>query len=220
MPLIVSRRNDGAMLVIDGQHRLLGARANGGVAHLPCVISNFADAAAEADAFVQLNTRRQKLSQYAIFKASLASGNEDAQTINNLISKAGLRHVKSNNTQSWKPRDIFCGPFLQKRLPTFGADIIGRALKTVSAAYPNKVLTSGGTFIGALLFFYRDSLPENFSEEFFIEAISEVDPDAWNDEARLIKQDNPFFSRTECWTESMHNVYDEYCIEIGHNVGS
>lgn len=210
MPLVVSRRPDGVLMVIDGQHRLSGALAHGGITHLPCVISSFAGgAAAEADAFVQLNTRRQRLTQYDIFRAALASGDADAHTVMDLITGAGLTLAKNDVTDRWKPREIYCAPFLQRQLSAFGPTHIASALHCLANAYPDTVVTSSGTILKTLLFFYRDETPRipDFDNDRLIQAISLVDHNLWQSEARTIALHNPAYSRTESWVEAFHAVY-------------
>src|SRR5947207_2595614 len=41
-PLVVARRQGGALYVIDGQHRLEAARQRGDIAQLPCVVLDYA----------------------------------------------------------------------------------------------------------------------------------------------------------------------------------
>jgi hypothetical protein len=61
-PLAVSRRPDGKLLIVDGQHRASAAKLRGDIPHLPCVITSFASAGDEAAAFVALNQMRRPLS--------------------------------------------------------------------------------------------------------------------------------------------------------------
>jgi hypothetical protein len=56
-PIVVSRRSDGSLFVIDGQHRLTAAVARGDIPHLPCVVISGQDENGEASAFVALNTQ-------------------------------------------------------------------------------------------------------------------------------------------------------------------
>jgi hypothetical protein len=44
-PLAVARRQDGSLMVVDGQHRLAAATLRGDIAHLPCVITSYANTA-------------------------------------------------------------------------------------------------------------------------------------------------------------------------------
>jgi hypothetical protein len=43
-PLAVARRADGALMVVDGQHRLAAARLRGDIYDLPCVITAYESA--------------------------------------------------------------------------------------------------------------------------------------------------------------------------------
>lgn len=112
-PLVVSRRVSPASstggvgqteyFVIDGQHRLLAAKARGDINQLPCVVVDYASAAAEAASFVQLNQLRRPLTRLEVFKASLAGGDADAEAIAAAITGAGLTLAAHENYLSWRP---------------------------------------------------------------------------------------------------------------------
>jgi hypothetical protein len=77
-PLAVAKRDDGALMVVDGQHRLEAARLRGDIDDLPCVVTAYRNAGDEAAAFVALNQQRRPLSQIDLFKAALAAEDETA----------------------------------------------------------------------------------------------------------------------------------------------
>src|SRR3546814_16693938 len=60
LPLIVSRRQ-GALYVIDGQHRYEAAKLRGDIRDLPIVLFDFDDPKAEAELFVPANRRRRRM---------------------------------------------------------------------------------------------------------------------------------------------------------------
>lgn len=96
-PLVVSRRADGALYVIDGQHRLAAARLRGDIAQLPAVVVQYASAADEAASFVHLNQERTPLTRLDLFKAALASGDSEALAIVEALDAAGLMVAPHNN---------------------------------------------------------------------------------------------------------------------------
>jgi hypothetical protein len=102
-PLAVARREDGSLMVVDGQHRLEAARLRGDLAHLPCVITRFGNAGDEAAAFVALNRQRRPLAKLDLFKAALAAGEAEETAIAAAISDAGLILAPHSNFVSWKP---------------------------------------------------------------------------------------------------------------------
>ena len=150
-PLVVSRRADGSLFVLDGQHRLSGARERGDIPYLPCVIVSDLDDKGEAKAFVDINTRRQRLSQLDIFTGMLAAGDEDAKKTSALLEETGWRIVRSANTQGFKPGDLTCAPMLAKQIKIKGDRIVRRALSNLRAAYPATPVTSTANMLQALI---------------------------------------------------------------------
>lgn len=154
-PLVVARRDDGQLMVLDGQHRLAGARRRGDIAHLPCVVLAGIGLKGEASAFVDLNTKRQKLSQTDIFHGQLAAGDPVAQTTHELLTKTGWRVVRSTNTQSFKPGDLTCAPFVASQVRIHGRHAVETALTTLRNAYPDEAVTQPARLIGALVQIFR-----------------------------------------------------------------
>ena len=72
--LVVSRRPDGELYVVDGQHRLEAARMRGDLHDLPCSVYDFRLVSHEADAFVALNQQRKPLTRLDLFKGSVIGG--------------------------------------------------------------------------------------------------------------------------------------------------
>ena len=50
--------------VIDGQHRFRAAEAHGGISELPCVVVSPREAQKQASHFIEVNSKRIKLSPY------------------------------------------------------------------------------------------------------------------------------------------------------------
>jgi len=102
-PLVVARRQDGQMFVVDGQHRLEAARMRGDIQNLPAVIFHPAHQTEEAAVFVELNGKRRPLTAYAMFNAAIASGDEQAQALADIMRGAGLGFTGSADLRTAKP---------------------------------------------------------------------------------------------------------------------
>ena len=98
-PLVVARRDDGRLFVVDGQHRLAAARLRRDVMQLPCVIFASAAPAEEADVFVKLNQERRPLSAYALYNAALATGDEAAIALDTILRQTGWSFVGGADTR-------------------------------------------------------------------------------------------------------------------------
>lgn len=144
-PLTVARRADGSLSVVDGQHRLEGARARGDVPHLPCVITSYANAGDEAAAFVALNQMRRPLNAFDLFKAAVAAEDSDALTILDALKKAGLSLAQHSNYRVWKPGALSNIGGLQRCHRRQGEPVLRAALIAFGKTYPGEVLQYAGT---------------------------------------------------------------------------
>jgi len=80
----------GKLLVIDGQHTAIVA-ATLKVPEIPVLVVDAPGVRDQAQAFVGLNTERVKVSPFDIYRALLASGDEDAIDVDNVCKRAGVR---------------------------------------------------------------------------------------------------------------------------------
>lgn len=150
LPLVVSRRADGDLMVIDGQHRHLGASSRGDVPFLPCVIYSGLTLAEEAQLFVDLNTEPQRLSQADIFVGMLATGENNAVATAALLEETGWRLVRHNNTAAWNPGDIHCAPMIARARRRYGEVTVRTALRILRQAWPDTPVTCSARLLEAL----------------------------------------------------------------------
>lgn len=144
-PLAVSRRPDGALTIVDGQHRASAAKLRGDIPHLPCVITSYSSAGDEAAAFVALNQMRRPLSALDLFKAAVAAEDTEALLILDCITSAGLRIAKHSNFTAWKAGDISNIGGIQRFFRRGGEQALRIALSAMAKAWPNEVLRYGGS---------------------------------------------------------------------------
>lgn len=209
-PLVVSRRADASLFVIDGQHRLTAAMQRGDIPHLPCVVlSNMTDGG-EASAFVALNTRRQKLSQGDIFNAMLAAGDASAAVVAGLLAETGWRMTHTSNTQAWKAGDLFCAPMIVKALKAEGECIVRNALTALREAYPATTVTNTATMLKALFLIYRGKRVSD--PDLLIETLGAVAPCDWEMERHGLRLRNPQLSLNEALVETIVSA----CSDVEH----
>lgn len=144
-PLAVSRRPDGALTIVDGQHRASAAKLRSDIPHLPCVITSYANAGDEAAAFVALNQMRRPLSALDLFKAAVAAEDKEALLILDCLKAAGLSIAPHSNYTTWKPGMIANIGGLRECLRGKGERVLRDALLVLSHAYAGKVLRYAGT---------------------------------------------------------------------------
>lgn len=144
-PLVISRREDGQLYVVDGQHRLAAAMARGDIDQLPCFICNLPDIAAEADRFVQFNRNRKALKPLDLWKAAVASGDEAALQIVAALDAAGLKVHSTSNNRDMKPDIITNISGLQRCYREQGVEQLAAGLDVMANAFRGQVLQYAGT---------------------------------------------------------------------------
>lgn len=87
--LRVVRRANGALFVVDGRHRLEGARQANRI-FVPCDIYDVHDRKREIEIFLACNTRIRKVPQGMLFMAEVAAGDQEAVALNRMVQDAGL----------------------------------------------------------------------------------------------------------------------------------
>lgn len=88
-PLSVAAAADGRYEVIDGQHTAIAAATHGSIEMLPCVVLTADTKAARAAAFVGINRDRTALTPYALYRAKLAAGDEEAVAVDEALAVSG-----------------------------------------------------------------------------------------------------------------------------------
>lgn len=144
-PLVVARRPDLGLFVIDGQHRLEAARRRGDIPWLPCVVVDHATPASEAASFVAINAQRRPLSPLALFRADVASGNPAAVTIEKLIAGAGMKLTGAADARTWKPGWVNNISGIASTFRTHGERTTRRGLEAMISGFPGEALTNCGT---------------------------------------------------------------------------
>ncbi len=188
-PLVVARRDDGTLWILDGQHRHAGASERGDIPFLPCVILPPIGAQAEARTFLDLNTKRQKLSQTDIFLGMLAAGDEHAKTTAALITQTGWRVVRTTTTKHWQPGDLVCAPALVSHVRVHGSHTLREALLTLREAYPEDVVTAPASLLNALVEIYRPGSRYLDARPRLTAAIARYAADAWMPKAQNYRLD-------------------------------
>jgi hypothetical protein len=150
-PLVVSRRPDGRLFILDGQHRHAGAVARGDIPFLPCFLLSSLAVEQEASTFVDLNTRRQRLTQSDIFHGMLATGEETARRVHQLLEETGWQNRRHTNTASYGAGDLNCAPMLVRQVNAGKEDAVRFALVALRKGWPDKALRSSATFLKALV---------------------------------------------------------------------
>jgi hypothetical protein len=98
--LIVARRPNGDLYVVDGGHRLLAAQGRSDIQELPCILFDVMDATDESGGFIAANQKSRKMSAYDLLRAELHNGDETAIAITRIVESSGMRFLQSK-TDAW-----------------------------------------------------------------------------------------------------------------------
>lgn len=158
LPLVVARRTDGGLYVIDGQHRLEAAKMRGDIVQLPCVVVNYDSAADEAANFVQLNQARRPLSKLEVFKAAIASEDPEAIAIVRAIERAGLAIAPHSNPTAWKPGDVSNIGGIEAAWRNDGEAATAQALIAMAKGFDGQILTYAGTIFPGIVAVCADEM--------------------------------------------------------------
>ncbi|MBY0301273.1 DUF6551 family protein [Sphingomonas ginsenosidimutans] len=160
-PLVVARRHDGTLYVVDGQHRLRAAKLRRDIAQLPCVIFYPADPAEEAAVFVDLNQNRRPLTAFALYNAALASGDEQALALDDRLREAGLSFTGAADVKDFKPGALNNVATVRKWHARHGDRHTRTVLTTIGRAFAGQVIRIGSPLfagIAALVLEHGDQL--------------------------------------------------------------
>lgn len=211
LPLVVARREGNAMFVIDGQHRLAAAKMRGDIQQMPCVIMDFPDPATEADKFVKLNSNRAPLTALDLFRAALASGDEDAALIMDAMTDAGLKLAKGTNNQVMPPATIGNVGGLRNVLKTHGERCLRDSLIVLASAYEGEVLRLAGTIFPGIATIVAGELaatketPDDWEDVFpmIVEFVGATPQTEWRTLALEHQVANPNTRRTDAMIRTM-----------------
>ena len=107
--------------VIDGQHRAAAAKMHPGIDNLPAVIMpSVQGTAAEATSFIGINAERKQISGLELFHAKRATGDEDVQTIDQVLSRTGIT-VPRYPSARYEPRQTIAVNVIHAVIARHGA---------------------------------------------------------------------------------------------------
>lgn len=195
-PLVVARRPDGDLYILDGQHRHAGAVERGDIHFLPCVVLSSLGIEEEARTFVELNTRRQRLTQAEVFHGMLAAGDPDAKQVAQLLETTDWRVRRGSNTAAYGPGELECAPMLVRVLGTKGVHPIRFGLAALRAAYPEKPVRVAATLLKALFEIFDRMDGEGLSTANVVNTLGSAEPGDWVTRGAVLRELKPTIGQT------------------------
>lgn len=161
--LILSHRG-GALYCIDGGHRLELARASG-VHKVNCYVIEGLDKRTEAQLFTYYQRERRNLNSHDLFRADVASGDEDTLAMVRIVTNAGFRLVDKAGSGPNNITAIDACRYIQRY---GGDDLLARTLDTVKTFWIgyDKAL-SGQVLKGIAVFLHSAGEQAMFSRDTF-----------------------------------------------------
>lgn len=181
--LVVNRRNDGRIFVIDGQQRVGAMRmiSNRPETTLAQLFENLS-VEQEAILFKELDTRRQGLTQGAIFQALVTAGDPAALEILKCATDAGL----TMNPNSSAPNNLRAFGDIRTIHRRSGKEVLSRIFKVVATAWPENKYWGSGSILKGLEVFFKEYPQVN--DRHLTDALSKSTPQDIENKARMMSQ--------------------------------
>lgn len=213
--LIVARRGEEGLFVVDGQHRLEAARLRGDIAQLPCVVGTYASAQEEARTFAKLNRQRTPLKAIDIFKAAIAGRDPEACALMSLIAGAGLSLATSTNNVDQKPGAVANIGGIREARRRYGDKVTARALRVLARAFQGEVLRYAGTLFGGIAATIGDADkgPSPISESLFVAVLSGQPQADWYRDIMSHKARFPDMRTPDAAAHILTTAYEEAAAE-------
>lgn len=206
--LTVSRRPDGGLYVMDGQHRLEAAKIRGDLPFLPAVVISINTLQEEAKFFVKANTERKGATTLDRFNARCISGDERALAVRALIEGAGLKVARS--PYKLKDGEVGCVAVVERLLRRYGEKIISAALIDLAEAWPGQPIRVGNEMLpGLCLLLYAP--PKEFDPDILIETLRSREQQHWFLNAHHFDYDRDSIWPDEVFRDLILAAYLEYC---------
>jgi hypothetical protein len=177
-PLVVSRRSDDALTIIDGQHRWMAASRRNDIAQLPCCIFRYENKEEEARMFILANRARKPINRLDDYYAALAAADEDALEMQQIVTDAGLSVARNTSSTAWRPGEVAFTSSIAKAIRRFGPAIASAVLTNMAVAFPGQKMTHGGAIFGGLVRIMSRPRPD-FDPDRLLSALQTRTADEW-----------------------------------------
>lgn len=220
-PLVVARRPDGKLYVIDGQHRLAAARLRGDIAQLPAVVVQYDSVEDEEASFVLLNQQRKPLSKLDLFKAAVASGDTTASAIVEAMDKAGISIAPHSNYTAWKPGMVSNIAGIEACWKGRGALVTGLALKALAEGFKGQVLRYAGTIfpgiaavIDAEVSSNGNRAPDSEIWDLIVDMLGATSQEEWRRAVMAVRVTEPSLNFAKAAERALMNAWGELLDEF------
>lgn len=146
--ILVSERDDGSLVIIDGQHRVEAVRETWSDSEaVPCLIYVGLTFTDEADLFVKFNDLRTKPRPLDLFKARIAAKDENAAAISKVCMKNGLTIGAGGGATN----RIACVQALAQVYNQTSAEVLDQTLSTIIDAWSEHGTVEASVLQGSIV---------------------------------------------------------------------
>lgn len=177
-PLVVSRRADDTLAIIDGQHRWMAASRRDDIPQLPCCVFRYGSPEEEARMFILANRARKPMNRLDDYHAAVAAADDDALEIQQLVADAGLRIARNTSSTAWQPGEIAFTSSIALALRRHGAAVTSAVLTNMAEAFHQQRLTHGGGIFGGLVLIMAKPAPD-FDPDRLLTALQTKTVEEW-----------------------------------------
>ncbi len=177
-PLVVSRRADDTLTIIDGQHRWMAACRRDDIPQLPCCVFRYQDRQEEARMFIVANRARKPMNRLDDYFAAIAAADEDALEIKQMVDDAGLSIARTTSSVGWRAGEVAFTSAIANAIRRFGVPITSAVLTNMSVAFAGQRLTHGGAIFGGLIRIMANPGPD-FDPDRLVSALQSKTVEEW-----------------------------------------
>lgn len=214
-PLVVSRRVDDTLTIIDGQHRWMAACRRDDIPQLPCCVFRYENREEEARMFILANRARKPMNRLDDYFAALAAADEDALEIQQLVTDAGLSIARNTSSTAWRPGEVAFTSSIATAIRRFGPAIASAVLTNMAEAFPSQKMTHGGAIFGGLIRIMSRPKP-NFDPDRLLSALQTRTADEWGSFAVGLKGGD---TRVLALHDAIMSAYDKQSSDEGTSSG-
>ncbi|MBB4858281.1 hypothetical protein HNO88_001600 [Novosphingobium chloroacetimidivorans] len=186
LPLVVSKRDDGSLWVLDGQHRLAAAKLRGDIPYLPCCVSIYGGIQAEASMFVAMNRARRAINRLDDFHAAIAGGDNDALIVAQMVEAAGFTISRKTGSAAWAPGEVAFTSAINSIRRKHGERVCRVALEMMAQAFPGQRLSAGSSIFTAICRIIVNP-PRDLDQACLAKALQAFDMAGWSSFLAAIK---------------------------------
>lgn len=154
--VVLARHDDGTFTVIDGQHRVAGARSHPKIDAVPAAVLDLADAQEEADAFLGVNVNRSAITTVERYWAGIAAGDPAMVRVRDVLARAKCEVIQAIGVKP-SSRKTNAVSAVERSIRLYGEEATASACRVLAAGWSSDSAALGAVSIQALARLFRNN---------------------------------------------------------------